>query len=357
MLHGATQTYHIFRLDRPTETWNDTGTVVDTRPKSRADTLWDGTHLYISSHLFASSNTAVASGNPARLYRFSYNATTKTYSLDAGFPATINNFSSETLTIDKDSTGTLWATWAQGTQVFVNRTTGSDSAWGTPFVLPSNSASNLSSDDITAVVAFPNRVGIMWSNQVASAMFFAEHLDGDPVTTWQTTRTAIQGPNTADDHINLKALQADPQGHVFAAVKTSLDEAGNNTSAPQILVLTRDPSTGNWSSTPFGRVSDCHTRAIIMLDSTHQTLHVFATAPDVGCPFSGSTGSIYEKTASMVNPTFPLGKGTPVIRDPSSPNMNNATSTKQTVSDSTGLVVMASDDNTARYWHADVPLS
>ena len=39
---------------------------------------------------------------------------------------TINSARSETLVIDKDSTGKLWATWEQGGQVWVNRTTGSD---------------------------------------------------------------------------------------------------------------------------------------------------------------------------------------------------------------------------------------
>jgi PKD repeat protein len=357
LFDSASQSYHIFRLDRTQQTWIDTQTVVDNRPKSRADTLWDGQYLYVSSHVFATSSATVAPGNPARLYRYSYNSTSKTFSLDAGFPATISDYSSETLTIDKDATGTIWATWVQGSRVYMNRTIGSDAAWGTPFALPAQGADTLNSDDISAVTAFGgNKLGVMWSNQTASAVYFAVHRDGDPAGTWDLSRTAVQGPNSADDHINLKALQGDTAGHVFAAVKTSLDNAGATSSAPQILVLDRDPVTGDWSSAPFGRVSDCHTRPILMLDSQRQILHVFATAPDSGCPFSGSAGTIFEKTSPMSNLSFPLGRGTPVIRDVASPNLNNVTSSKQSVTDATGLVVMASNDVTKRYWHADVTL-
>jgi PKD repeat protein len=357
MFDTASQTYHIFRLDRSTETWVDSGTLLDDRPKTRADTLWDGSHLYVSSHVIASSSSAATSGNPARLYRFSYSPATGSYSLDAGFPVKINDFSSETLTIDKDSTGVLWATWAQSSKIYVNSTTGGDAVWGTPFVMPATGATGLDADDISAVAAFGgNQIGVMWSNQVTSAMYFAVHADGTQPDTWGTSRTAVQGPSIADDHINLKQLQGDPAGRVFAAVKTSLDDAGATSSAPQILILARDPVTGDWSSYPFGRISDCHTRPILMLDSEHGVLHVFATAPDSGCPFSGSAGTIFEKTASMANISFPLGRGTPVIRDVASPNLNNATSSKQSVTSATGLVVLASNDLTKRYWHADIPL-
>ena len=357
LFHTSSQTHHIFRLDRSTEQWVDTGTIVDNRPKTRSDVLWDGTRLYVSSHVRASSSTGAASGNPARLYRFSYDAATKTYTRDTGFPVPISNYSSETLTIDKDSTGVLWATWTQGSKVYVNSTTGGDAVWGTPFVLPVAAAANLSSDDISAVVSFGGgRTGVMWSNQAASAMYFAEHTGGTSRSSWDVTRTAIQGPNSADDHINLKALQADASGRVFAVIKTGLDDAGATSSAPLIMLLARDPSTGDWSSYPVGRIRDCHTRPVLLLDSEHQTLYVFMTAPDSGCPYSGYPGTIFMKSSPMDAIAFPDGRGTPVIRDALSPNLNNVTTTKQDVTSATGMVVMASNDATQRYWHADLRL-
>jgi PKD repeat protein len=357
MFHATSQTHHIFRLNRSNQTWVDTGTLIDNRPKSRSDTLWDGSHLYVASHVFASSSGTAAPGNPARLYRFSYSPATKTYSLDAGFPVQITNYSSETLTIDKDSAGVLWATWTQGSKVYVNSTTGGDAVWGTPFVLPTTGATGLNADDISAVAAFRGtRIGVMWSNQVAEAVYFAVHADGAAHDVW-TVRSAALSPKIADDHINIKELQGDPSGRIFAVIKTSLnDVAGSSPSDPQILVLARDPATGDWSVHVFGRLSDCHTRPILMLDSEHQRLHVFATAPDSGCAFSGTPGTIFQKTSSMANISFPLGRGTPVMRDAASPNLNNVTASKQSVTGATGLVLLASNDVTKRYWHADIPL-
>ena len=354
----GSQTHHIYRLDRSTEQWLDTGTVVDNRPKTRSDTLWDGTKLYVASHVRASSSSGAASGNPARLYRYSYDQATRTYARDPGFPVQINNYSSETLTIDKDATGVVWATWTQGSAVYVNNTTGGDATWGVPFVLPGTDASGLSSDDISAVVSFAgSRTGVMWSNQAKSAVYFAEHPDGAQRTTWDVSRTAIQGPNSADDHINVKSLQTDGSGRVFAVIKTSLDDAGAAKSAPLIMLLARDPSTGTWSSYPVGRIQDCHTRPVLLLDPEHQTLYAFMTAPESGCPYTGYPGTIFMKCSSMSNIAFPAGRGTPVIRDALSPNMNNVTATKQSVDSVTGIVVMASNDVTQRYWHADIALA
>jgi hypothetical protein len=123
------------------------------------------------------------------------------------------------------------------------------------------------------------------------------------------------------------------------------------------LLLSRDPATGDWVSARFGRVSDCHTRPIVMLDSEHQMVYVFATAPNTGCPYSGYPGTIFMKSSPMSDLSFVDGRGTPLIRDSASPNLNNVTSTKQSVTSQTGLVVLASNDVTQRYWHADLSLS
>ena len=336
--------FHIFRLDNLTQRWTDTGVPIDSRAGTRADTLWDGTHLYVASHVFTD---ATKSGFPSYLYRFSYNPIAKTYSLDPGFPVSINNYRTETLVLDKDSTGKLWATWTQGSQVMVNRTTTSDANWGSPFLLPVSGATKLSSDDISSVVAFGgNKIGVMWSSQPSSAIYFAVHADGQSDSSWQQSRTAIAGPNYADDHINLKSLQS-VGGRVIAAVKTSLEDLPNpNPNMPQIMLLSRDPATGDWSSSVFGRIADGHTRPIVMIDETNRELHVFATAPETG-------GAIYEKTSPLDSVSFAQGRGTPVIRDGATPNVNNTTSTKQNVNSSTGLVVMASNDSSSgNYWHA-----
>lgn len=348
MWDTVSRTFHIFRLNVPTQTWLDTGVPIDNRSNTSADTLWDGTHLYVASHKKGSP----ASGKPSRLYRFSYNPQTDAYALDTGFPAQINNFKSVTLTIAKDSTGKLWASWAGSNVIWVNRTLGDDRTWGTPFALPSPDANPVTSAEVSAVVAFGgSRVGVMWSNHTTAddGMFFATHSDGAADLTWGPTERAFTGANTADDHINLKDLQTDPSGLIFAAVKTSFTRAAD----PLIMLLARS-ATGTWSNYPIARVQDCPNRPIVVIDGQHRVLHVFYTAPsppNFGCNTDVRGGAIYEKTTSLDAISFSVGAGTPMIVDIGSPYVHNVTSTKQNVDSTTGIAILAVSRATSYYWH------
>jgi len=365
--------WHIYRLDRPTESWVDTGVLNDPRANSLADTLWDGTHLYIASHSVSVStldtvNPSV-SGQAALLYRYSYSG--GKYTLDAGFPTTITTNSSESMTIDKDSTGALFATWTQvagnpatgyTNSVYVNVSAPGGTSWQAPFVIPAADP-HPSTDDISSVVAFgANKVGVMWSDQLTGNINWAVHVDGtSPTATsaWHVI-AGVAGNKLPDDHLNLKSVQADKTGRVFAVVKTSLDDLSSDPTQPQDLLLTYTPQTGTFVKTTVSTVADCVTRPQVVLDTQHNTVHVFHTAPatsDSGCAYSGVAGSIYEKTASMDNPVFTPGRGTPIIQDAASPNLNDLTTTKQPVNATTGLVVLASNDVTHRYWFADESLA
>lgn len=325
--------YQIQRLDLTTQTWQTTGVLIDNRGNTRADALWDGSKLYVASHVYS---TSPAAGYPARLYRYSYDTTTKTYSLDAGFPATISDYRSETLVIDKASTGQLWATWTEGNKVWINRTIGNDSTWGTPFTPSITGAANLKPDDISSLVAFgPGKIGLMWSNQNASTMYFSVHDDAADDTIWGASETAIGGSKNADDHINLKT---DGNGRVMAITKTS-QTSGN---ATIVAVLVRG-TNGSWTDYPAWRVSDVMTRPILLYDETHQELRVFASRE--------SGGTIFTKRSPLSQVSFPVGVGDTFIRDATIDLLNNATSTKQNVSSTTGLVVLASQNSDKRYWH------
>ncbi len=242
--------WHIFRLDRGTETWVDTGVGNDTRGSTLSDTLWDGSHLYIASHVVAVSTNqapvASQSGQPAKLYRYSYS--NGTYTLDSGFPTQISNNSSESMTIDEDTTGAIWATWTQvagsstagwTNTVYVNDSAPGGTSWATPFVIPASDA-NPSPDDISAVVAFgSNKIGVMWSDQLTGSVYWDTRTDGtapSASSSWHD-QAAVKGNGQADDHLNLKALQADPSGRVFAAVKTSLDDTSTDPSLAQLRLL------------------------------------------------------------------------------------------------------------------------
>jgi len=212
-------------------------------------------------------------------------------------------------------------------------------------------------------VAFgANTIGVMWPDQLTGNINWAVHVDGtSPTATsaWHVI-AGVAGNKLPDDHLNLKSVQADKTGRVFAVVKTSLGDLSSDPTQPQDLLLTYTPQTGTFVKTTISTIGDCITRPQVLLDTQHNTVHVFQTAPatsDSGCAYSGVAGSIYEKTASMDNPVFTPGRGTPIIQDAASPNLNDLTTTKQPVNATSGLVVLASNDVTHRYWFADESLA
>ena len=68
MFETGSKTFHIFKLDTGTQTWTDTGTLVDGNG-TVADALWDGSKLYIASHVYFEDGSAT--GSPSELYRYS----------------------------------------------------------------------------------------------------------------------------------------------------------------------------------------------------------------------------------------------------------------------------------------------
>jgi PKD repeat protein len=370
MLDQGTQDWHIFWLDRSTGTWMDTGVRADERATTSSDVLWDGSKLYIGTHSVRPASSASAAAE-ARLYRYTYVPAAKTYTLDSGFPTVIDNVSSEALTIDKDSSGRLWATWTKVDttttstgatalvgQVYLNATTDADGTWGTPFVMPTTGGVNpaTAGDDISALVAVRNKIGVLWSNQRDNTVYWSMHDSGNSDPTAWAGMIARRGPAEADDHLNLKTVQSDAAGRVFAVVKTGLDTRSNaSPTDPQIRLLTFN--SGSWSATTFGTLADCHTRPQLVLDETHQRVIVVATGPTGSGQCTPSrVGSIYMKSTSMDAPSFSPGVGTVIMRDAAADSLNDATTSKQSVTSATGLVVLASNLATHRYWHADIEL-
>ncbi len=335
--------YRIYRLDWGTQTWSDTGTRVDTREAALMDTLWDGTHLYIGSAGTDSAN----SNHSARIMRYSYSSATKRYSLDTGFPVTVVTGGMGALVIDKDSTGTVWATYVRGTNVYVTHSTTNDLTWLAPYVIPVSGATNLLDavdGDMSAVVAFDTattepKIGVMWSNQNDHAMYFAMHTDGRPDSEW-VVEPAVQMPGYADDHLNLKSLQTDASGQVFAATKTSLTAS----EAPLILLLVKG-TNGGWRRHTVARVKENHTRPIVLIDQQNRNLYVLMSSPCC------SGGVVYYKQTSLDKISFAEGMGTPFIQSSADLKINNVTSTKQTLNSATGLVVLASDNGSDYYLH------
>ena len=348
MFSDKARNTQIFRLDADTRVWVDTGVVVDDRFNARGDALWDGQKLYVATSTAYSSewqqpppDDAVQAGS-ALLLRFSYFPLEQTYRLDAGFPTLVREGSSESINLAKDSTGQLWVTYTRLGKVFVNRTTGADDSWGEPFVLPSPAAT-VDTDDTSALVAFGGRqVGVLWSNQKDRAFYFAVHDDTAADDDWRIEVAYGQhvggcARGCANDHISLKALR---DGRLFAAVKT----ANRLPNQPFIVLLDRDRR--GWASHVAGTVNETHTRPLVMLDDEQHLLHLFTVVPEVG-------GAVYYKTTDLERIAFEPGLGAPFISGGGA--INNPTSTKQTVDSTTGLVVLASDAPSGRYWYNSLP--
>jgi GT2 family glycosyltransferase len=338
MYEPGTARFSIHRLDRAAGRWRDTGTSIDGRRRSRADALWDGTNLYVVSAVTPGTSGDVT----VRVMRYSYAPATKSWSLDPGFPVTVDSRAVEAAVMAKDSTGVLWVTYtdaaAKNTRsVYVTHSTGADTTWSAPFVLPVPQAVALSSDDISTIVSFGSRVGVMWGSQPDDAYYFATHRDGDPDGDW-SVETPLSGPDLADDHISLRAIGGDVDGRVAAAVKTSHHGGGE----PLILLLLREPD-GDWTGATFGTVTDNHTRPTLSLDAARREAYVLAAAPCC------SGGSIYRKKTSLDAPGFLPGLGTPFIQLSSDPTANNPTTSKQPVDGTSGLLALAGDDRTDFY--------
>lgn len=337
---GTRRGYFIHRLDPETQAWVDTGVPADDRSRSEADALWvpETGKLYVASVMRSGSS---------RLYRYTY--ADGAYNADAGFPVRLVQDGAESITLARDSTGTLWATVTQrpsGGQciqeercdVLVAHTLGADWRWSAPAQLPFPEAV-VHFDDISAVVAFGDGlVGVMWSNQLSGALYFASRRDGAPVDEW-ALETIRQGVKQADDHLNLKV---DSRGQLFAVFKTGLNDVPSRAPTDPLVIVAHRDSEGAWRESVFGTVADDHTRPQLILDETQGEIYVFAATPGTG-------GAIVFKRSPTDAISFEPGLGEPVIV---SGIVNNVSTTKHPVSAETGIVVLASDDAERLYWHS-----
>ena len=337
--HESSLGWRIFRLDTFAQSWVDTGTSVSSSSTRSFDALTDGTKLYLASHVY-SVPSAPGAGSGAQVLRYSYNAATRTYTLDAGFPVTINDARTESLSLAKDTTGTLWASWTAGGAVYVNYTVGgNDATWSGP--LPLAGASGLDAEDVPALVAFDGKLACLWTDRIGGELLCAARADGTAPTTW-ALETALLAPGAVSDTLDVAASTA---GRLYVCTSTPTGA---------VRLLRRDlgaAGSGAWSLFTVADVAAGLSQPIVLIDETQQLARVFAT----GASSSGGTalggGVIYEKDAPLATLVFPPGKGTVVLQDGQNFAMGRATSTRQPLSATTALVVAASNELSQRSWH------
>ena len=355
--------FNIHRYDWGNKEWIDTGVVIDTRLNITADVLWDDSSnkVYIVAHKYDTGPNSVNPGDGGKLYRFSYDAVARTYSLDDSFPVEIALHGTESMVLTKDSTGQLWTTFvsiADGSakyEVFVNRSLGDDLTWGEPFTL-----GTVDKDDVSSVVAFTDsegaKVGILWSDQDGTPKFhFSTHLDSDDVDTNWKAETGIESLETSDDSVNMVAYN----GHIYAAVQTV-----NTGSADIGIGLMHRTPAGVWSVNAVTPVSATDARPIVVIDQGAPATNGDEFLYVVMAGKSSGNAICYQKS-SLSSISFgggncsasPSGAQVLFIADdattaPELKDFNNPTSSKQVLSkDLTGLVVVGSSETlTTQYY-------
>lgn len=366
--------YHIYELIINSQEWVDTGVFVDNRLDSRADVLWDAANnrLYIATHR-KQENPSNENTNPmnwAYLQQYSYNNGNDTWvPIDNGIAdgsGVITNHITESIVLDQDTEGHLWATYtvrrnpggAAHYYVAISSSQQNNPAqWTTPVVwdsLPGN-VGEVDLDDIASVIAFDDgtpQMGVLWSNQRTGEFYFASRSDTDPVLDWTIdsefeAMKSSAGVISADDHINIKTT---PAGDILAIVKTSASEDPG--AEPTLVgIFARKASTGDWSWHPVSPSDSFDTRPLVLYNESNDTVYAYTVSSTGGGSVCYQTAELGD-VSSMV---FPPGGC-----DPSDPfssevlfishyaggfeNITNPTSTKQIIDDDTGMVVLASDD-------------
>jgi hypothetical protein len=377
--------YHIWRLDRTTHSWVDTGTLIDSRDQSHGDYFWHeaSQRLYVASAHDGNNGT----NDSTQVFKYSYNAATNTYATEPGFPVTIPGTTggtrSATITRELSGSQRLWTVWTAGGQVRYSVSADAGATWSAGAQLPVQAGNPIQpsgpgvAGDAASVIAFGSSIGIAWSDHdnvptaAASGYYFAtiaNSADPTVAANWTVTKlpTLVPGANpteTADNHINLKATS---DGRVYMVGKTGKDtaECATNKSAPLIEFFQRT-AAGAWSVHLVSTVGDCSTRPQVAISEELDTAFVIFTSPNGG-------GSTYMKSAPLSGPQAfafrapadeTIQRGVPIIRSTTDTAIDDPSTMKQPITGATDLVVIANNlinragTNLKYYLHAEVPIA
>lgn len=236
----------------------------------------------------------------------------------------------ETATIARDSRGRWWIACDREQQITAFWTTDVEGhEWSPGFTL----GTNTHRDDISTLVVLPDRVAVVWSDQVADAVYFREHIDGQLPTDWGPRITVQQGDKTADDHLNATVAE---DGTLFVASKNSVDQVG----APQLVLRIRR-SDGSWENHPYAELHDKlgPSRPIVLLAGRTQQLYLLHSMYDSRAP-QGRKDYI----AAIRTPRSPLDLTGPETRILTAAKpLNNVTGPKRPFPASAPWIVLASD--------------
>ncbi len=281
-----------------------------------------------------------------------------------------------TVTIDRDSSGRLWVAWPKAGKVMYSYSDDEGTTWTPGAQLPvqvDNSINEgaLTHADTVSVIGFGSRVGIVWSDQDASEaadpvqgngyyFAYADAPVADPTVAGNWTLERLPTLNAAgqnqiaDNHINIKDAS---DGTLYMVGKTGRDTLNCATGQTHPLIeFFRRTTAGTWSTTLVGTVGDCNTRPQVAISEQLQTAYVFLTSPNGGgtvyvksAPTSGTGAMVFRGPADST-----IQRGLPFIKSATETLIDDASTTKQVVNSSTGIVVTANNLSSAAGGNAKV---
>jgi hypothetical protein len=331
MLEPAGRSARAFQL-LPDHTWGPTSAVINTDTTDVGDALHDGENVHVVTRRTDDSLFYV---------RLTYDAAARDYR--AGTPVLVTTRGAQSpAAIAKDGAGRLWITFATASDLIVTHSDDGGQTWDDLRMLAATGTGQ--TPEMAAIVAYDDRVGVLWSNQRTGSLEFASHRNGDDPEAWSFER-ALQGPAQADNHISLKRVPGEPSDTLVAAVKTSRGDRGEAEDSPLLELLLRAPD-GTWSKETVSTVADGLDNPVVQVDETTRTLHVFA----------GERGNIVTKATSVDDVRFEPGIGDLFVLGEGG-GLAYPTVSKDPVDARSGMVVLASDPDTNTYSHAELPLT
>ena len=310
-------------------TWALTGPVVSRQTVGVGDAVENGNDVHVLSR--------TTSGITVQTLTFDDD--TGRYRRVGGTAAVVTPRGTSSAAMTLDSLGRLWITYVTD-RVRVVHSSESRKSWTAPYDLPVPRPT-IGEGEISDIVAYDDRVGVMWSDQRRGLVRFAVHRNDAPDTAW-TSEVALSGAGMADDHISMQVVRHRGQDTPFAAVKTSMGDNGEAGDSPLVLVLRR--TAGGWSNHVVSTVDDGWTRPVLAIDAA-------GTAYVIG----RRAGSIVVKSAPVDSLKFDPGPGT-VVMNIQSASLTDPTVASQLVDPVCGILVLASDERSRRYWHGEIAL-
>lgn len=376
LFNSSTNLYEIYRYNGGTNSWVGTGTALDTRQDAgetdgnttidnRHDVLFKNNKLYVASHVdvlnAAHTNNDTQWG---KLFRYTYNPTTDVYTLDSGFNGVnLNTQRTEALVIDMETDLTLWTSFVarpsgSGTphRVWANMSGSGDAGQATwpaatdlsTVAAIGATAATVSSDDISTVVTYGTKTGVLWSNQLTGKFYFAEHDNTQAVNAgWTLYDLSTVAPVPANDFVK---LVSDAAGNVYAVVR-SLDTAVPPANNSEVGVYKKTGAT--WTYHQVSTVGSADTEPTAVLNSDTNVLTVFVVSNEGGglvCFNSAPTATMAFTAAFNCNQDTPANQR--ALADDIYNRFRHPTTSKAPVTNASGILVLASDDvNGTIYGH------